>query len=143
MKVKDLLQEKEWSQAVTDGPARTFAKKGTHSGTAEEIYNEYKKKKVSPKGLGSAIRMITFFINRAGKNLKNGDNLRKAREMLQADLAKEHAKVDEGKAGVKVVQSKTTQKKLRASGEMEEPGHYHRKGEDWESTKVNKPKESK
>lgn len=46
----------------------------------------------------------------------------------------------EGKAGVKVAQSKATQKKLRDEGSMEEPGHYHRKGEDWESTKVIKPK---
>lgn len=94
MLVHELLQEKEWSQAVTDGPARTFARKGTHSGTAEEIYKEYKRKGVSPKGLGSAIRMLTFYINRAGKNLHNGPALRRAREMLQADLAKEHAKED-------------------------------------------------
>lgn len=46
----------------------------------------------------------------------------------------------EGKAGVAVVQSKKTQKKLRDEGYMEEPGHYHKKGEDWESTKVVKPK---
>lgn len=94
MKVQELLQEKNWSQPVTDGPARTFAHKGTHTGTAEEIYHEYKKKGVSPKGLGSAIRMITFYINRAGKNLHNGPALRKAREMLQADLKKEHEKDD-------------------------------------------------
>ena len=49
-------------------------------------------------------------------------------------------KVYETKAGVAVAQSKKTQKKLRASGHMEEPGHYHKKGEDWESTKVIKPK---
>lgn len=91
MKIQELL-ESNWSQPVTDGPARTFAKKGTHTGSAEEIYKEYKKKSVSPKGLGSAIRMITFFINRAGKNLHNGPALRKARSMLQADLKKLHDK---------------------------------------------------
>lgn len=94
MLLKELLQEKNWSEAVTNGPAYTFAKKGTHTGTAEEIYKEYKRKGVSPKGLGSAIRMITFYINRAGKNLKNGPALRAARRMLQQDLAKEHAKED-------------------------------------------------
>lgn len=47
----------------------------------------------------------------------------------------------EGVPGVKVAQSKATQKKLRAAGMMEKPGHYHKKGEDWESTKVIKPKE--
>lgn len=94
MLVRELLQEKEWSQAVTDGPARTFARKGTHSKKAEEIVAEYKRKGVSPKGLGSAIRMLQFYINRAGKNLHNGAELHKAIKMLQADLAKEHAKED-------------------------------------------------
>ncbi len=94
MLVEELLQEKEWSQAVTDGPARTYARKGTHTGTAEEIYREYRRKGVSPKGLGSAIRMLQFYINRAGKNLKNGPAIRSAMKMLQADLKKEHAKED-------------------------------------------------
>ena len=94
MLVEELLNEKEWSQAVTDGPARTFARKGTHTGTAQEIYNEYRRKGVSPKGLGSAIRMLQFYINRAGKNLHNGPAIRQAMHMLQADLKKLHAKED-------------------------------------------------
>lgn len=52
-------------------------------------------------------------------------------------------KVDElleGKAGVAVAQSKKTQKKLRKSGDMEKPGHYHQKGGDWEDTTVIQPK---
>lgn len=56
-------------------------------------------------------------------------------------------KVDElfeaGLPGVKVVQSKKTQKKLRDAGEMEEPGHYHTKGKDWEDQTVTKPKKKK
>jgi len=42
-------------------------------------------KKVSPKGLGSAIRMVQFFINRAGKSLpasRKGE-LEKAKHLLQ------------------------------------------------------------
>ncbi|WP_407305636.1 hypothetical protein [Acinetobacter sp.] len=97
MLVEELLGEKNWSQAVTDGPARTFARKGTHTGTAEEIYAEYKRKGVSPKGLGSAIRMLQFYINRAGKNLHNGPAIRKAMRMLQADLKKLHAQEDKKK----------------------------------------------
>lgn len=46
----------------------------------------------------------------------------------------------EGLPGVKVAQSKKAQKKLRKSGEMEAPGHYHKKGGDWEDTTVLKPK---
>lgn len=92
----EVLCEKEWSQAVTDGPARTFARKGTHTKSAAEIVKEYKRKGVSPKGLGSAIRMLQFFINRAGKGLKpeRKAELEKAIRMLQRDLKKQHEKED-------------------------------------------------
>jgi tRNA(adenine34) deaminase len=42
-------------------------------------------KKVSPKGIGSGIRMIQFFINRAGKGLpaKRKRELEKAKKLLQ------------------------------------------------------------
>lgn len=92
----EVLCEKEWSEAVTNGPARTFARKGTHTKSAEEIVKEYKRKGVSPKGLGSAIRMLQFFINRAGKNLKaeRKTELEKAIRMLQKDLEKQHKKED-------------------------------------------------
>ena len=50
------------------------------------------------------------------------------------------AELIEGQPGVKVVQSKKTQKKLRDAGMMEKPGHYHKKGGDWEDTTVIQPK---
>jgi hypothetical protein len=93
-RLKELLSESEWSGAVTKRKPGTFARKGTHTGSAEQIYSEYKRKGVSPHGLGSAIQMLQFFINRAGKNLHNGPALRKAIRMLQLDLEKEHAKED-------------------------------------------------
>jgi len=42
-------------------------------------------RKVSPKGLGSAIRMIQYFINRSGKDLSASRKreLEKARRILQ------------------------------------------------------------
>jgi tRNA(adenine34) deaminase len=42
-------------------------------------------KKVSPKGIGSGIRMIQFFINRAGKSLSAARKceLEKAKRILQ------------------------------------------------------------
>ena len=46
----------------------------------------------------------------------------------------------EGQAGVKVVQSKKAQKKLRDAGQMEATGHYHKNGGDWEDTTVTQPK---
>jgi tRNA(adenine34) deaminase len=43
------------------------------------------RKSVSPKGLGSGIRMIQFFINRAGKGLSAARRreLEKAKRILQ------------------------------------------------------------
>jgi uncharacterized protein DUF3175 len=43
------------------------------------------RKRVSPGGIGSAIRMVTMFINRAGKNLSatRRDELEKAKQILQ------------------------------------------------------------
>lgn len=49
----------------------------------------------------------------------------------------------ESRAGVKVVQSKATQKKLRDAGQMEAPGHYHKRGGDWEDTTVTQPKKKR
>jgi Protein of unknown function (DUF3175) len=48
-------------------------------------------KKVSPKGIGSGIRMIQFFINRAGKDLpaSRRRELEKAKRILQAKAKKE------------------------------------------------------
>jgi len=53
------------------------------------------------------------------------------------------SQVDEGKAGVAVAQPKETISKLRKSGTMMPKGHFHKKGEDWESTEVTKPKGKK
>jgi tRNA(adenine34) deaminase len=49
-----------------------------------------KSKKVSPKGVGSGIRMIQYFINRAGKNLapERKRELEKAKRILRAPGAK-------------------------------------------------------
>jgi len=47
-------------------------------------------KRVSPKGIGSAIRMIQFFINRAGKSLSASRRreLEKAKKILQSKQKK-------------------------------------------------------
>jgi tRNA(adenine34) deaminase len=48
-------------------------------------------KEVSPKGIGSGIRMIQFYINRAGKNLPESRKaeLEKAKEIMRAKLKNE------------------------------------------------------
>lgn len=44
---------------------------------------------VSPKGIGSGIKMVQFFINRAGKNLpaRQKRELEKAKKILQQKKA--------------------------------------------------------
>jgi tRNA(adenine34) deaminase len=63
----------------------TFPPEGTFAKDAESIDRVMASKKVSPKGIGSGIRMIQFFINRAGKNLPPARRreLEKAKHILQ------------------------------------------------------------
>ena len=58
---------KKWSAKVTTDS--THPPKGLFSKSAATIANTLASKKVSPKGTASGMRMLTFFINRAGKNL--------------------------------------------------------------------------
>ena len=76
---------KYWSHKVktvsTFPPASLFTK------DAHTIAKAMASKKISPKGVGSGIRMIQFFINRAGKNLAptRKKELEKAKRILQAE----------------------------------------------------------
>ncbi len=62
---------------------------GLYTKDAETIARVMATKKVSPKGLGSAIRMVQFFINRAGKTLSASrkKELEKAKAILQSKKA--------------------------------------------------------
>ncbi len=64
----------------------TFPPEGTFTKDAETIAEIMARKEVSPKGIGSGIRMIQYFINRAGKNLspERKHELEKAKKILQA-----------------------------------------------------------
>jgi tRNA(adenine34) deaminase len=72
-----------WSSKVTT--VSTFPPKDLYTKDAETIARVMATKKVSPKGLGSAIRMVQFYINRAGKNLSAARRreLEKAKWILQ------------------------------------------------------------
>jgi Protein of unknown function (DUF3175) len=82
-------KNKRWVSQVktvsTYPPAKTF------TGSAEEIARTMARKDVSPKGLGSAVRMIQYFINRSGKNLpaERRRNLEGAKKILQKRMAEE------------------------------------------------------
>jgi hypothetical protein len=64
---------RKWSASVT-GDA-THPREGLFNQDAKTIARELASKKVSPKGPSSGMRMLTFYINRAGKNLST-DRLR-------------------------------------------------------------------
>src|SRR5437868_6224776 len=75
---------KRWSGQVKT--VSTFPPQGTFAKDAKSVARIMASKKVSPRGIGSGIRMIQFFINRAGKNLSptRRRELEKAKQILQA-----------------------------------------------------------
>jgi len=64
----------------------TFPPPGLFTRDAETIAEVMAREEVSPRGIGSGIRMIQLFINRAGKRLppERRQELEKARRILQA-----------------------------------------------------------
>jgi hypothetical protein len=79
---------KRWVRKVTT--ESTFPKEGIFTKDAETIARHMASKNVSPKGIGSGIRMIQYFINRAGKGLSASRRreLEKAKRILQARKTK-------------------------------------------------------
>ena len=73
-----------WVQEVKT--VSTFPPKDLFTKDAETIARSMASKKVSPKGIGSGIRMIQYFINRAGRNLaaEQKARLENAKRILQA-----------------------------------------------------------
>ena len=74
---------RRWSSGVTT--VSTFPPAGLFTMDAATIARVMATKNVSPKGLGSAIRMVQFFINRAGRNLpaSRRRELEEAKHLLQ------------------------------------------------------------
>ena len=82
-------KSKKWSHKVKT--VSTYPPKGLYSEDAATIARVMATKKVSPKGIGSGIRMIQFFINRAGKTLSatRKRELEKAKHILQEKARKQ------------------------------------------------------
>jgi tRNA(adenine34) deaminase len=81
---------KKWVHTVkTDS---THPREGLFKRDPQTIARELASKKVSPKGPGSGMRMLTYFINRAGKGLSASRrrNLEKAKELLSERVKKSH-----------------------------------------------------
>jgi hypothetical protein len=87
--LEDHMTKKKWVRKVKT--VSTSPPKGVFTKDAETIAKAMASKKVSPKGIGSGIRMIQFFINRAGKDLpaSRRRELEKAKRILQAKAKKE------------------------------------------------------
>jgi tRNA(Arg) A34 adenosine deaminase TadA len=80
---------KKWSAKVdTDS---THPDEGLFQKSASAIAKALATKKVSPKGSASGMRMLNFYINRAGKNLtqERHAELEKAKTLLSEIIAKE------------------------------------------------------
>ena len=69
----------------------TFPPKDLFKKDAETIARGLASKRVSPKGIGSGIRMLQYFINRAGKGLSAARKreLEKAKRILHTKLEKQ------------------------------------------------------
>jgi hypothetical protein len=79
--------KRKWSAAVdTDS---THPRSGLFNKDAKTIARELASRKVSPKGPSSGMRMLTFYINRAGKNLpsKRLKVLENAKQLLHERIA--------------------------------------------------------
>jgi tRNA(adenine34) deaminase len=83
-------KNKKWVRGVKT--VSTAPPKDLFTQDANTIARAMASKKVSPKGIASGIRMVQFFINRAGKNLppKQRRELEKAKRLLQERTRKDH-----------------------------------------------------
>jgi hypothetical protein len=80
---------RRWSASVTTDS--THPPEGLFNKGAAVIARTLASKKVSPKGLGSGMRMLTFYINRAGHNLSAARKaeLQKAKKLLAARIKRD------------------------------------------------------
>lgn len=83
-----MAANKRWVQTV--GTISTFPPEGLFTKDAETIARVMATKEVSPRGIGSGIRMVQYFINRAGKGLsvRRRHELEKAKRLLQVRAKK-------------------------------------------------------
>lgn len=89
---KSTGKARRWSAAVTTDS--THPPEGLFNKSAAVIARSLASRKVSPKGPSSGMRMLTFYINRAGHNLSASRKaeLQKAKRLLSARIAKSKEK---------------------------------------------------
>ncbi len=84
--------KRKWSAGVQT--ESTYPQEGLFKKDAATIARSLASKKVSPKGPSSGMRMLTFYVNRAGKNLSKSRLrvLERAKELL-------HERMEQTKGG--------------------------------------------
>jgi len=112
-----MATKKKWSAKVTTDS--THPDEGLFNKSASAIAKALASKKVSPKGPASGMRMLNFYINRAGKNLSRSRHaeLEKAKTLLSGIITKQKGKTPEpaGKKATKKAAKKSTAKTDRKS----------------------------
>ena len=79
---------RRWSASVTTDS--THPPEGLFNQNAAAVARSLASKKVSPKGPGSGMRMLAFYINRAGKNLSASRRaVEKAKKLLHERIQRE------------------------------------------------------
>lgn len=83
--------KKKWSAKVHT--ESTYPPEGLFNKDAATIARTLASKRVSPKGPSSGMRMLSFYINRAGKNLSatRRKELERAKELLHKRIHPEKA----------------------------------------------------
>jgi len=84
--------KRKWVRGVTTDS--THPPQGLFTKDAATIARSLASKKVSPKGPGSGMRMLTYFINRGGRNLRASRRreLERAKKLLSQRIQKHKPK---------------------------------------------------
>lgn len=112
--------KKKWSAKVTTDS--THPDEGLFNKSASAIAKALASKKVSPKGPASGMRMLNFYINRAGKNLSASRHteLEKAKTKLSEIIASQKPKT-------KKTSAKAPKKKAAKKSAKKTPSKSHSK----------------
>ncbi len=94
MKSHSSESKRRWSAEVTATSDATHPPEGLFKKDAATIARTLASKKVSPKGVSSGMRMLSFYVNRAGKNLSASRKaeLEKAKDLLHKRVERERKK---------------------------------------------------
>jgi Protein of unknown function (DUF3175) len=86
--------KRRWSAQVTATSDATHPPEGLFKKSPAVISRTLASKRVSPKGAASGMRMLTFYINRAGSNLSANRRaqLERAKELLSKRVERERMK---------------------------------------------------